>query len=120
MPFDDEQHFEGKKKKGEARDFHQNEKKRQKGKSGGIFRSFCQMSKRRINAPKNELSPGGMKGGERLLLCVSTVRCGPTLYKDEMTGTGASTEKTDETTTHKTPREDHHHHHYRRRRRRRV
>ena len=73
MPFDDEQHFEGKKKKGEARDFHQNEKKRQKGKSGGIFRSFCQMSKRRINAPKNELSRYRGVGG--LLLCVSTVHC---------------------------------------------
>ena len=72
MPFDDEQHFEGKKKKGEARDFHQNEKKRQKGKSGAFFARFV-ISKRIINAPKNELSPGGMKGGERLLLCVSTV-----------------------------------------------
>lgn len=47
----------------------------------------------------------------------SSALCGPTLYKDEMTGTGASTEKTDETTTtHKTPREDHRHHQYRRRR----
>jgi len=110
---------EGKKKKGEARDFHQNEKKRQKGKSGGIFRSFCQMSKRRINAPKNELSPVP-GGGWVVVVCEYSALCGPTLYKDEMTGTGASTEKTDETTTtHKTPREDHHHHQYRRRRRRR-
>ena len=103
----------------------QNEKKKQKKKESRPLWAFfarCVISKRIISSPKNELSPGGMKGERErvLLLCVSTVRCGPTLYKDEMTGTGASTEKTDETTTtHKTPREDHHHHQYRRRRRRR-
>jgi|TARA_A100001037_G_scaffold67101_1_gene59506 hypothetical protein len=38
MPFDDEQHFEGKKKKGEARDFHHKTKKKDtKEKAGGIF-----------------------------------------------------------------------------------